>query len=417
MFVTPLADITCMEDETVTFKCEINKTGCSAVWKKDGRPLPNEPRFEIKVQGTEHFLTIRDVILDDESDFTVSIEDAVSTAGLFVEEEIVEIITPLKDVILTSVPQDVHYVCEANKPALSHKWIVNGKPLPEEDRFKTKTVGNKYLLDIKKATERDDGEYTIVIKGKKSSAELIIEIPPQVKLDKKYSSQIVLKAGQMTIFEVPFSGWPTPTVTWSFNGQPLVTDKRIQEETISGISCIHVKNSQRVDTGIYSVEIVNDLGTVSAEIDLLVVDKPQPPCNLTVPETTEDAATLTWEAPDDDGGRPITHYTVEKRDVNRRSWSSVGESVDTKFTVPNLIEGQGYMFQVKAVNEVGPSEPAETDQPTKPVSKHSKLTMLVVVLVFATMYSNDSVISQDVLPVHYFLSCFHFSCLNKMAVT
>lgn len=378
VFVTPLSDMDCKEDDTVTFKCEVNKPGCSAVWKKDGRPLPAEPRFEIKVRETEHALTIRNVELDDESDYTIHIEDAVSTGGLFVDEEVVEIITPLEDVVLSEVPKDVSYVCEANKPKLSHKWVVNGKPLPQDDRFKTSTTGNKYILNIINATERDDGEYTVVIKGQKSSAELIVEIPPKVKLDKKYASQVVLKAGQMTIFEVPFSGWPIPTITWTLNDQPLVTDKRIHEETISGISCIHIKNSQRFDTGIYSVEIINDLGTVSADIDLLVVDKPLCPNDLKVVSTTEDTVSLSWNVPDDDGGRPITSYTIEKRDINRRTWSACGSCVETSFVVDKLLEGQGYMFQVKALNEVGASEPAETLQAAKPISKHSKYKLCQV---------------------------------------
>lgn len=372
-FVTPLEDIDCKEEDTITFICEINKPDCPAIWKKDGKPLPAEPRFEILVQGTEHSLIIRDVVLDDEADYTIVIEDATSTGGLFVEEELVEIITPLQDVILNEVPKDVVFTCEANKPAVSHKWVVNGKPLPDDkEKYKATTEGHKYILTIKNAIEKDDGEYTVVIKGHKSAAELIVEIPPQIRLDKKYDSRIVLRAGQMTIFEVPFSGWPAPTVTWSLNGEPLQTDKRIHEETISGLSCIHVKNSKRTDTGIYTVEIINDLATVSAKIDLLVVDKPEPPQNVKIVETSEDTVTLSWEAPVDDGGRPITSYVLEKRDVNRRTWAPAGESKEPKFTVTDLIEGQAYMFQVKAVNEVGASEPAETEQPGKPLSTHSE---------------------------------------------
>lgn len=371
-FITPLTDVDCKEEETVTFTCEINKEGCTSEWRKDGEPLAAEPRFETKVSGTEHSLTICDVTLDDEADYTVVIEDATSTGGLFVEEDIVEIVSPLQDVILSQVPRDIVFTCTANKGSCHHKWIVNGKPLPEDDQFTAITEGNKYILTIKDATEKDDGEYTVVIKGRKSSAELIVEIPPQIKFDKKYASQVVLKAGQMTIFEVPFSGWPVPVVTWMFNGAPLVTDKRVYEETISGISCIHVKNSKRTDTGIYSVEITNDLGTVSADIDLLVIDKPQSPCNFTVVSVDENSVTLSWDAPSDDGGRPISGYVIEKRDVNRRTWVPVGECSDTTLTVGDLIEGQSYMFLVKAVNEVGQSEPVETEQPVKPISSHSK---------------------------------------------
>lgn len=371
-FVTPLSDIDCKEEETITFFCEINKSDCNAVWKKDSQPLPPDTRFETMVQGKEHSLIIRDVMLDDEADYTIVIEDAESTAGLFVEEELVEIITPLQDVVLSDVPKDVVFTCTANKPALSHKWILNGKPLPDDKtKFLCTSDDNSYTLTIKGATEKDDGEYTVVIKGHKSTADLIVEIPPQIKLHKKYDDQIVLKARQTTIFEVPFSGWPAPMVSWRLNDEPLEMSKHIHEETISGLSCIHVKSAKRSHTGIYAVEIVNDLATVTAKIDLLVVDKPEPPENVKVGETNEDSVTIYWEPPADDGGKPVTGYIIEKRDMNRRTWAPAGETSELKFTIVELIEGQGYMFQVKAVNEIGVSEPTETEQPGKPISNNS----------------------------------------------
>ena len=372
MFVTPLADLDCKEDETVEFTCEVNKPNCSAVWKKDGRPLPVGDKFEPKVKDTVHTLTIRNATIEDEADYTISVEDVTSTGGLFVEEESVEIIKHLEDVILSSVPKDVTFTCEVSKPNLSHRWLVNGKPLPDDKRYKPSVSGNNYTLLIAAATEKDDGEVSVLVKGHKSTADLIVEIPPVIKLDKKYDSQVVIKAGQMTIFEVPFSGWPEPTISWRVGNTPLVSDKRIREETIPGLSCVHVKSAKRSDTGIYSVEIVNDLGTISADIDLLVVDKPEPPKNLEIVDTDAEMVTLTWEAPDDDGGRPIVKYVIEKRDATRRTWQPAGESSSPTYTVTELNERQAYVFQVKAVNEVGQSEPVETSRPVQPQSKCSE---------------------------------------------
>mgnify|MGYP001793341352 FL=1 len=104
---------------------------------------------------------------------------------------------------------------------------------------------------------------------------------------------------------------------------------------------------------------------------MLVVEKPEPPENVKVGETNEDSVTIYWEPPADDGGKPVTGYIIEKRDMNRRTWAPAGETSELKFTIVELIEGQGYMFQVKAVNEIGVSEPTETEQPGKPISHHS----------------------------------------------
>lgn len=372
VFITPLSDVKCKEDDTIELSCEVNKPNCTAVWKKDGRPLPSGDKFKPKVSGTVHSLTIQGTTMKDEGDYTINVEDAISTAGLFVEEEVVEIVKHLEDIVLSSVPQDVTFTCEASKPDMSHRWLVNGKPLPDDARFQPTVSGNNYMLLISSATEKDDAEYTILVKGHKSTADLIVEVPPAIKLDKRYESQVVIKAGQMTIFEVPFSGWPEPTIKWTVGGAQLVLDKRIREETISGLSCIHIKNAKRSDTGIYSVEIVNDIGTVSADIDLLVVDKPEPPKDLEIAATSKETVTLTWQLPADDGGRPIIKYIIEKRDATRRTWQPAGESTSLECTVTDLNERQAYVFQVKAVNEVGQSEPVATTRPVQPQSKYSK---------------------------------------------
>ena len=57
--------------------------------------------------------------------------------------------------------------------------------------------------------------------------------------------------------------------------------------------------------------------------------------------------TLTWDAPEDDGGSAITDY--EYRINGRRSWTSIG-STQTTHTVTGLVNGTTYTFQVRAVN-------------------------------------------------------------------
>ena len=57
--------------------------------------------------------------------------------------------------------------------------------------------------------------------------------------------------------------------------------------------------------------------------------------------------TLSWEAPEDDGGSAITDY--EYRIDGKGRWISIG-STDTTHTVTGLVNGQVYVFQVRAVN-------------------------------------------------------------------
>ena len=76
---------------------------------------------------------------------------------------------------------------------------------------------------------------------------------------------------------------------------------------------------------------------------------------------------VAWDAPESDGGSPITKYKVEKRDATRAAYIQA-EEVDgktLKAKVTKLTEGNKYFFQVAAENEVGLSDWTETTEPVE----------------------------------------------------
>lgn len=88
--------------------------------------------------------------------------------------------------------------------------------------------------------------------------------------------------------------------------------------------------------------------------------KPKGP--LKVSDVTKGGCKLKWEKPDDDGGKPITGYQVEKLDKATGRWVPVGRTNDTEMDIKGLQEGHDYEFRVKAINEEGESEPLTTDR-------------------------------------------------------
>ncbi len=74
---------------------------------------------------------------------------------------------------------------------------------------------------------------------------------------------------------------------------------------------------------------------------------------------------IAWDEPESDGGSPITGYNVEKMDIKRETWVKV-DSVDAKtrtLKATKLVEGNKYHFRVTAENDVGESDPGQTDEP------------------------------------------------------
>ncbi|NBV45507.1 MAG: hypothetical protein EBR86_07670 [Planctomycetia bacterium] len=71
-------------------------------------------------------------------------------------------------------------------------------------------------------------------------------------------------------------------------------------------------------------------------------------------------ATLTWTAPADTGGTPITDYVVQYRRMSVAAWSTFDDGISsaTTATVTGLVGGANYAFQVTARNGAGDAPPS-----------------------------------------------------------
>ncbi|ELT96022.1 hypothetical protein CAPTEDRAFT_139799 [Capitella teleta] len=136
---------------------------------------------------------------------------------------------------------------------------------------------------------------------------------------------------------------------------------------MTSLSLGHVKLK---DAGNYKLTLENSHGSVSLDVRVKVIGKPSPPQNLKVKEVTQNSVKLTWSPPAEDGGSSIISYHVEKRDPKRKMYTQVGETESCEFKVTRLFEGNEYVFQVTAENDIGIGEPAELSQGITPQSPY-----------------------------------------------
>ena len=83
--VTPLKETTCIEGDTVTLEAECNKPDVDGVWFKDNLELAPDEKFEPFVEGVTQGLTIHDVELEDEAEYSIEVPGDSSAATLWVE--------------------------------------------------------------------------------------------------------------------------------------------------------------------------------------------------------------------------------------------------------------------------------------------------------------------------------------------
>lgn len=115
-----------------------------------------------------------------------------------------------------------------------------------------------------------------------------------------------------------------------------------------------------------------------------ILGKPGTPQDLKVTSIDNKKATLSWLAPDSNGGSPITGYAIEKKDTSSKTgdWSSATSTTDTNITVSRLVEGHSYLFRVFTENDIGASEPAVTKKSVDAKLPYSKLGCALLLKIF-----------------------------------
>lgn len=82
---------------------------------------------------------------------------------------------------------------------------------------------------------------------------------------------------------------------------------------------------------------------------------------LTAENLSADSCKLNWFFPENDGGSPISNFIIEKREAERKAWTSVYFTASRQNAVARgLTPGKSYFFRVAAENAIGVGPYVET---------------------------------------------------------
>lgn len=101
------------------------------------------------------------------------------------------------------------------------------------------------------------------------------------------------------------------------------------------------------------------------------IEPPGAPGEPSIVDFDNKSVTLRWAKPKEDGGRPISHYIIQKKDkfggwfdaLVTDDTNCVATIDDLEARVPGLSEGKWYQFRVIAVNKAGESDPSPQTRP------------------------------------------------------
>jgi hypothetical protein len=129
-------------------------------------------------------------------------------------------------------------------------------------------------------------------------------VPP--KIDRSTLGEIKVKAGGVIEFNVNVEGEPVPKIQWFINDAPLSTSERTKiDNSVDNKTKLRTIAAERLDSGRYKIVATNEHGKDEAEVDVVVLDVPDAPRNIDAFDVTKDSATVSFMAPNDDGGSPI----------------------------------------------------------------------------------------------------------------
>ncbi|GLD47401.1 myosin-binding protein C, cardiac-type isoform X1, partial [Lates japonicus] len=415
LIVKNLEDQMVMKGERVELECEVSEEGASVKWEKDGVELTRDESFKyrFKKDGSKHILIINEATKEDCGHYKVKTNGGESMAELMVQEKELEVYQSIADLTVKAKDQAV-FKCEVSDENVRGTWYKNGVEVKPDARVNITHIGRIHKLTIDDVKPEDEGDYTFVPDGyafnlsaKLNFLEVKIDYvprqdPPKIHLDcmgRTAESTIVVVAGNKLRLDVPITGDPAPTVvwtkgekasslkpegeekggrttTWTMTGGEVVTegDGRVHVETTKGHCIFTIEGAERQDEGIYSVVVRNPAGEDTADINVKVVDVPDPPQAPRILSVGEDSCIVQWDPPLFDGGQPIIGYVLERKKTKSYRWMRLNFDPypETTYEAKRMIEGVPYEMRVYAVNSIGMSRHSPASQPFVPVAPTSE---------------------------------------------
>ncbi|XP_048354061.1 immunoglobulin-like and fibronectin type III domain-containing protein 1 isoform X21 [Sphaerodactylus townsendi] len=258
--------------------------------------------------------------------------------------------------------------CSLNNDQLEGTWLKDGFEVTGLEGISVEKNGAIHKLIIDEVQDNHAGKYKFETEGIHTEASLFVEEPPNVDasvLEKLQKEPVVVKAGKNAMVKIPFEGKKPIRASWLKDDGELLDDARIHTDHSDNFTRLSISSTNRKDCGDYKVKLKNDSGSLEATLKLVVLDKPQPPVGpIEVVDTSTSGITIQWKPPKDDGGKPVQRYIIERQQVGRKTWLTLGETNgnSTIFTTSKVEHDKSYYFKVKAVNAEGTSEALESEE-------------------------------------------------------
>ncbi|XP_045698023.1 titin isoform X1 [Phyllostomus hastatus] len=338
-FTQELQDVVAKEKDTMaTFECETSEPFVKVKWFKDGVEIHTGDKYRMHSDRKVHFLSILTIDTADAEDYScvlVEDENVKTTAKLVVEGAVIEFVKELQDI---EVPESFsgELECIISPENIEGKWYHNDVELKSNGKYSITSRRGRQNLTVKDVTKEDQGEYSFVVDGKKTTCKLKMK-PRPIAILQGLSDQKVCE-GDIVQLEVKVSLENVEGV-WMKDGQEVQPSDRVHIVIDKQSHMLLIEDMTKEDAGNYSFTIpalgLSTTGRVSVysvevitplkDVNVLEGTKAILECKVSVPDVTS----VKWYLNDeqiktDDRIQAIVKGTKQRLVINRTHASDEG---------------------------------------------------------------------------------------------
>nr|XP_026247772.1 titin isoform X23 [Urocitellus parryii] len=338
-FTQELQDVVAKEKDTMaTFECETSEPFVKVKWYKDGMEVHEGDKYRMHSDRKVHFLSVLTIDSSDAEDYScvlVEDENVKTTAKLIVEGAVVEFVKELQDI---EVPESFsgELECIVSPENIEGKWYHNGVELKSNGKYTITSRRGRQNLTVKDVTKEDQGEYSFVIDGKKTTCHLKMK-PRPIAILQGLSDQKVCE-GDIVQLEVKVSLENVEGI-WMKDGQEVQHSDRVHIVIDKQSHMLLIEDMTKEDAGNYSFTIPSLGLSTSGRVSVYSVDVITPLKDVNVIEGTKavleckvsvpDVTSVKWYVNDeqikpDDRVQAIVKGTKQRLVINRTHASDEG---------------------------------------------------------------------------------------------
>ncbi|KAK1196573.1 TITIN protein, partial [Pygoscelis papua] len=271
------------EGDPATLQCKFSGTkDITAKWFKDGKELMLGPKYKINVTDTVSVLKVLHAEKKDSGEYIFEVHNDVGSSSCSASINVLDLIIPPKftkklkkmDSIKGSF---VHLECiVSGSHPISIQWYKDGQEITASEKHKYSFHDNTAFLEINKLEGTDSGSYTCEATnkagGNQCSGFLTVKEPPYF-VEKPQSQEVVPNARVQ--FKALVKGSTPLQIKWFKDSQELLSgaNRSVWKDDTSSVLELFLARTS--DTGNYTCQISNDVGTATCKAALFVKEPPR----------------------------------------------------------------------------------------------------------------------------------------------